>query len=210
MTVVLSDIYQRRYPISEPHVLVMAASSIHTGAQPCFFPVSKRHASTARETRCKVLSRLYILVAPRTMVFISHSSQTTTCTESARSSNMSSANLNKTTAQSIVDRYPDTSTTTSDAKGDHPLSPPESAPKLGETPNSTITKPQWNGDPMDWGSWPTGRPGPFVSKSRMQEVMDIFKHHNGTRNEQSRTKECVMHMAEFSSSGRGEFDIYHN
>src|SRR5258706_6213205 len=95
---------------------------------------------------------------------------------------MSSANVNNTTAQS---------------------------PKLGDTPNSTVTNPQWNGDPMEWESWPTGRPGPFVSESRMQDVMDALKRHNQSRNEHSRTKNHVLHIAEFSSFGRGEFDIYH-
>ena len=96
---------------------------------------------------------------------------------------MSSANVNNTTAPS---------------------------PKLGDTPNSTITKPQWNGNPMDWESWPTGRPGPFVSESQLQEAMNLFKGYNRSRNEQSRTEDHVLHIAEFSSSGRGEFDIYHN
>lgn len=116
---------------------------------------------------------------------------------------MSSATVNNTAAKSPVDAL----TTTSEAKGDHPLSPPESAPKSGETPDSAITKHQWNDDPMDWETWPTGRPGPFVSESRMKEVMVVFKRYNEKRNEQSRTKEHVLHIAEFSSSGRGEFDI---
>ncbi len=62
---------------------------------------------------------------------------------------------------------------------------------------------------MEWESWPTGRPGPLVSESWMQEVMDVFKDNNGKRNEQSQTEEHVLHIAEFSSAARGEFDIYH-
>src|SRR5258706_3173861 len=121
---------------------------------------------------------------------------------------MSSATVNNTTAQSTADRSPDMLTTTSEAKEDHPLSPPESAPKLGDTPNSTTTKPQWNGDPMDWESWPIGRPEPFVSESRMEEVMSGFEIYNEARSERSRSKEHVLHNAELSSSGHGEFDIY--
>ena len=123
---------------------------------------------------------------------------------------MSSANLNDTTLQSTVDRYPHTLTTTSGAKEDHPLSPLESAPKLGDAPNRPITKRRWNGDPMDWESWPTGRPGPFVPEYRMEEVMSAFESNNEDRSEPSRTKENILHIAEFSSCGQGEFDIYHN
>ena len=61
---------------------------------------------------------------------------------------------------------------------------------------------------MDWESWPTGWPGPLVSEDRMQEVKNAFKRYNGQRSEQSRTKGHILHIAEFSSSGRGEFDIY--
>ena len=117
---------------------------------------------------------------------------------------MSSVTVNNTAAQSTGDAL----TTTSGAKNDHPLSPLESPPELENSPNPTITKYQWNGDPMDWESWPTGRPGPFVSEDRMQEVKNLFKRYNGQRNEQSRTSDHILHIAEFSSSGRGEFDIY--
>jgi len=113
-----------------------------------------------------------------------------------------------TTAQSTVDRYPGTLTTTSEAEGDHPLPSPERMPKLGDITSPTIIKHQWNGDPMDWESWPTGRPGPYVSKARMQQVMDYFQYYNGERDEESRTKDNVIHVAEFSSSGRGESDLY--
>jgi len=113
-----------------------------------------------------------------------------------------------TTAQSTVDRYPGTLTTTSEAEGDHPLSSPERTPRLGDITNLTIIKHQWNGDPMDWESWPTGRPGPYVCEAQMQEVMHEFQLLDGERNEQSRTKENVIHIAEFSSSGRGESELY--
>ena len=62
---------------------------------------------------------------------------------------------------------------------------------------------------MDWEPWPTGQPEPFVSKSRMEDVMKLFQRLNGKRDEQSRTEEKVVHVAEFSSSGDGEFAIYH-
>ena len=42
----------------------------------------------------------------------------------------------------------------------------------------------------------------------MQEVMHEFQLLDGERNEQSRTKENVIHIAEFSSSGRGESELY--
>ena len=61
---------------------------------------------------------------------------------------------------------------------------------------------------MDWESWPIGRPGPFVSEARMQEVADLSKRYNEIRDEWSRTTEKVFHVAEFSSSGHGEFDVY--
>jgi len=99
-----------------------------------------------------------------------------------------------TTAQSTVDQDPGTLTTTPEAdEGDHPLSSPERMPKVGDITSPTIIKHQWNGDPMDWESWPTGRPGPYVSEARMQQLMNDFQQYNGQRNEQSRTKEHVIH-----------------
>ena len=61
---------------------------------------------------------------------------------------------------------------------------------------------------MDWESWPTGRPGPFVSEYRMEEVMRQFEEYDEERSEESRTKEHVLHIAELCSSGQGEFDGY--
>ena len=60
---------------------------------------------------------------------------------------------------------------------------------------------------MDWETWPTGRPGPFVSEARMQEVIGIFQRCEQERNEQSPTNENIMHIAEFSLSGRGESEF---
>ena len=80
---------------------------------------------------------------------------------------------------------------------------------LGNIQNPTIIKRQWNGDPMDWETWPTGRPGPFVSEARMQEVIGIFQRCEQERNEQSPTNENIMHIAEFSLSGRGEPELSH-
>ena len=85
---------------------------------------------------------------------------------------------------------------------------PERATNLGDIRNPTIIKNQWNGDPMDWESWPTGRPGPFVSEARMQEVMDAFQDYNEQRNEQPHTNGSVLHVAEFSSTGHGAPDLY--
>jgi hypothetical protein len=42
----------------------------------------------------------------------------------------------------------------------------------------------------------------------MQQMMDSFEYFNGLRSEQSRTKDNVLHIAEFSSSGRGKSDLY--
>jgi len=62
---------------------------------------------------------------------------------------------------------------------------------------------------MDWESWPTGRPGPFVSKGRMQEVRLLFQYYNGMRNKEPQTEERnVIHIAEFFASGQGESELY--
>ena len=84
----------------------------------------------------------------------------------------------------------------------------ERAPKLANTPHPWTINNQWNGDPMHWGSWPIGRRGPFVSEARMQRVIDVFHYFNIQRGEQSRTEDNVLHIAEFSSSGHGESDLY--
>jgi hypothetical protein len=99
--------------------------------------------------------------------------------------------------------------TTSGAESGCPLSSTERTPTFGDITDPTTNEHQWNGDPIkDWESWPTGRPGPFVSQSRMREVMYGFNYHDRQRNEQSRTKENIMHIAEFSLSGQGESDLY--
>jgi len=122
-------------------------------------------------------------------------------------SNMSSTTM-YTPARSMVNRCRDLLTTISEAERDDPLSSLERTPKLGDITNPTIIKHQWNGDPMDWESWPDGRPGPTISWTRMQRVMDESKRLNAERNKQSQTKKNVLHIAEFSSSGRGESDLY--
>jgi len=88
--------------------------------------------------------------------------------------------------------------------GNHPVSGP---PKSGDLPNPRTTKREPNGDHMDWESWPAGRPGPFVSEGRIQHAMKYFQAFNRQRDERSRTVEKVFHVAEFSSTGRGEFDV---
>ena len=50
---------------------------------------------------------------------------------------------------------------------------------------------------MDWESWPTGRPGPFVSGAETQEAVDLFHSLESVRDEWSRTEEKVFHVAEF-------------
>jgi len=61
---------------------------------------------------------------------------------------------------------------------------------------------------MDWESWPNGRPGPFVSKAQMHEAMTDFRAADEKRDEWSRTEEKIFHIAEFSSSGRGEYNVH--
>jgi hypothetical protein len=82
-------------------------------------------------------------------------------------------------------------------------SSPEKMSKSGDTTKNH----QWNGDPMDWESWPTGRPGPSVPESRIRETLDLVQHYEQQRDDMSRTEEKVFHIAEFSSTGRGEFDL---
>ena len=59
---------------------------------------------------------------------------------------------------------------------------------------------------MDWQSWPTGRPGPFVPDTAMRETMRTFHFFDLKRNEWSRAEEKVFHIAEFSSTGQSEFE----
>jgi hypothetical protein len=61
---------------------------------------------------------------------------------------------------------------------------------------------------MDWESWPTGRPGPFVSEVQIQQLMDNFRVADESRDESSRMEEKVFHVAEFSSTGHGEFGVH--
>jgi len=76
---------------------------------------------------------------------------------------------------------------------------PRRPPTPGDIPNPTRVKRKWNGDPVDWGSWPTGRPGPLVSGGQIPHVMGLFHNHDQERNEPSRTEGKVFHVAEFSS-----------
>ena len=84
----------------------------------------------------------------------------------------------------------------------------ERAPRLANIPHPTIINNHWNDDPTHWGSWPIGRPGPFVSEARMQRIIDVFHCYDIQRDVQSRTEANVLHIAEFSSSGQGESDLY--
>jgi hypothetical protein len=111
---------------------------------------------------------------------------------------MSSANVD-TTVQPTGDPA-----ITLEDKGNQPASS-----QLRDIPNTATTKHEWNGDPMDWKSWPTGRPGPFVSDGRIQHVMKVFQDCDQDRSDLSQPEEKVFHVAEFSSAGGGEFDIYH-
>jgi len=97
--------------------------------------------------------------------------------------------------------------TSPSGEDNQPVSSP-SPPTSGDILNPMMVKREWNGDPMDWESWPTGRPGPRVSDGQMQHVMGLFQSHDQERDEPSRTEEKVFHVAEFSSTGQGEFDVY--
>ena len=97
---------------------------------------------------------------------------------------------------------------TPEDEGNHPVSSPERMPIRGDIPNPTTTQQRWSGDPMDWESWPIGRPGPFVSEVAIGRAMKLFHHSESVRNEWSRTEEKVFHISEFSSTGRSEFDVY--
>jgi hypothetical protein len=132
-----------------------------------------------------------------------HSDQPDTASEICSSANMSSANANATipstgslNTQAII----------SEDEGNQPASSPE---RLRFIPYTTTAKDKWNGDPMDWKSWPTGRSGPFVSDAQIQEVMGIFRDAEGERDELSRTEIKVFHIAEYSSTVQGGFDVYH-
>ena len=117
-------------------------------------------------------------------------------------SNMTSPNMD-TTVKPINDSGPPARITTED-EANHPASSPA---LTGDIPNPTITQQRRNGDPMDWKSWPTGRPGLFVSEAAMSTAMHIFHLADSPRDEWSRTEGKVLHVAEFSSTGRSEFGV---
>ena len=91
---------------------------------------------------------------------------------------------------------------------ENPVSLPETPLTGGDIPNPATTQQRWNGDPMDWKSWPTGRPGPLVSEATMRHAMDTYHAYDSTRDELSRTKEKMFHVAEFSSTGGSKFNVY--
>ena len=80
-------------------------------------------------------------------------------------------------------------------------------PESGDNLDPTTKNHQWNGDPLDWESWPTGRPGPIVPESRIQETLGVFQFYEQFRDDRSRTEEKVFHVAEFSATGQGECDL---
>ena len=113
-----------------------------------------------------------------------------------------------TTAQPIDDSNSRALIITSNTEGDHPVPSLGRLPVQGDIPNPTVTQQRWNGNPMDCTSWPIGRPGPLVSEATMRDAMNTFHFFDSERDEWSRTQEKVFHVAEFSSTGRGEFDVY--
>ena len=120
---------------------------------------------------------------------------------------MSNADVD-TTIQPADHSDSDAWTTDVENEGNHPVTSSNNSSKSKDIPNSTTTQHGWNGDPMDWESWPTGRPGPVVSEARMQEAIEKFQSLNEARDEQSRTEEKVVHVAEFSSSRQGELNAH--
>jgi hypothetical protein len=129
------------------------------------------------------------------------SNQADSATEICSSATMSSANMD-TTIQPTGG--PDTSAITLEDEGNQPAS---SLDRLRFIPYTTTAKDEWNGNPMDWKSWPTGRPGPLVSDAQIQKAMGLFRDMDRRRRELSRTETKVFHIAEYSSTGRGEFDV---
>jgi len=100
-------------------------------------------------------------------------------------------------------------TTMSGSEGDRPRSPTRS-PDLGNSLDYQKTERRWNGHPMDWESWPNGRPGPYVSEAKIRGAMSMFHAVDEERGEWSRTEEKIFHVAEFSSSGRREYHTHYN
>ena len=135
----------------------------------------------------------------------------TAAIEPVRTWNMSSVTVYATT-QPTDDRSIDISIVTSRVEGDHHPSSPKGAPKYKSRDNSNpaSTKRESNGDPTDWQSWPTGRPGPFVPYPTMQRTLGAFQFFEQRRDEMSRMEEKVFHVAEFSSTGQGESDVYYS
>ena len=121
---------------------------------------------------------------------------------------MSSPNIG-TTVQPKDDSNPFTSITPEE-EGNDLASTPGSLDIGGDVSIPTATQQRWNGNPMDWESWPIGRPGPFVSEAARQEAMDMFQYLESERDEWSQTEEKVFHVAEFSSTGQSEFGVYCN
>jgi len=108
---------------------------------------------------------------------------------------------------------PDERTSISEGEGNQPASSPRSPSTSGAIYNLTISTHELDNDPMDWESWPTGRPGPMVSDGRIQDVMRIFQYHDQKRDEReehqpSQAEEKIFHVAEFSSTGQSEFNVY--
>lgn len=76
----------------------------------------------------------------------------------------------------------------------------DSSPEAESVPSAAS---EWNGDPMEWESWPSGRPGPYTTKPDMRISMDVFRVFEKGRNKWSREKEKVFHIAEFSTTCEG-------
>jgi len=117
------------------------------------------------------------------------------------------------TTQPTEDRNINILIVTSRVEGDHHPSSPKGAPKYKyksrDNSNPASTKRESNGDPTDFQSWPTGRLGPFVPYPAMQRTLGAFQLFEQRRDEMSRMEEKVFHVAEFSSTGQGESDVYH-
>jgi len=123
--------------------------------------------------------------------------------ESSQALNMSGTIVSP-TAQTKYAKGSDALMTTSKVENNQPVSFAERPPNSVIILNPKTTQQRNRGH---WESWPTGRAGPFVSETRLSAARGVFRYNNIKRDQWSRTEEKVFHVAEFSASGRGEFDV---
>ena len=143
-------------------------------------------------------SRIRIYLVRRRLSPVSKGTQTP-LPSGHHHSNSITSNPNMDTAVQLIDNSVSPASITPDEEGSPDL--------RGDIQNPTITRQRRNGDPIDWKSWPTGRPGPLVSEAAMQQATNEFNFFDSKRHKRSRKKEKVFHVTEFSSTGRSEFSV---